>query len=220
MKPKHINVGDRFVTPKHLAYIVLARFDDNRYLIQFDESGSVQQVTSFAITHSNIRDYSMDKYKGVGFAFGTLEDPVITRTDAFKQWTSILQRCYGNRRKAYCNVCVNIQWLDFRKFETWYNNEVKPYRDNPENKNIVFVIDKDLFSESGNREYSESNCCVLPQPINSALKNVRWLNGRVLGLTNAKVKTLRNLISQYKPLLSPRVVNQLEKIITNINNQQ
>lgn len=80
----------------------------------------------------------------------------------YNVWVSMIGRCYTtNTRptdKSYigCEVCPD--WLTYSNFHNWFydpnNGYVKGYN-----------LDKDIISK-GNKIYSPSTCCFIPQELN------------------------------------------------------
>lgn len=160
----------------------------------------------------------MRKYYGVGFAYGTEERPFSPSGDAFNRWTSILYRCYNISKdnslySAYKDVEVCSEWHNYYNFEEWYNDNVVPSQERYGLFAHEVSIDKDLFSESGKSIYSPSTCCVLPTRINTALKRIKWVNGKSLGMTQRKYDTLSSLIKEYSGVLSKSTELQLIRIL-------
>lgn len=88
---------------------------------------------------------------------------------SFNTWKCILGRCYVRRKQsiAYegCTVCE--EWKVFSVFNKWYKEH---YIDG-------YQIDKDLLIK-GNKVYSPSTCCFIPQRINCLLTNRRLHRGK------------------------------------------
>lgn len=80
----------------------------------------------------------------------------------YNVWVSMIGRCYTTntrpRDKSYigCEVCQD--WLTYSNFHNWFydpnNGYVKGYN-----------LDKDIISK-GNKIYSPSTCCFIPQELN------------------------------------------------------
>ncbi len=67
---------------------------DKKFIIQFKESGNVQITAYRNIYAKVVRDYSVDKIYGIGYAYGTISKPLSTTEEAYKQWFAIMYRCY------------------------------------------------------------------------------------------------------------------------------
>ena len=80
----------------------------------------------------------------------------------YNVWVSMIGRCYTTntrpRDKSYigCEVCQD--WLTYSNFYNWFydphNGYIKGYN-----------LDKDIISK-GNKIYSPSTCCFIPQELN------------------------------------------------------
>lgn len=81
---------------------------------------------------------------------------------AYLRWGYILQRCYNKNQqrksKVYEDVTVCKEWLNFQNFAKWYEENWKPYMDG-------WHLDKDILVK-GNKIYSPTACCFVPQEIN------------------------------------------------------
>jgi hypothetical protein len=89
---------------------------------------------------------------------------------AYHIWNGIYARCYGGKRfsKFNVNLCYDGSTMcdswryDKDAFAEWYSsNYYECYGE-------TMMVDKDLLCR-GNKEYAPDKCCLLPQPINSAL---------------------------------------------------
>lgn len=91
-------------------------------------------------------------------------------TVAYNTWINMLQRCYDEklhkRNPSYSNCYVVDDWLDFQKFNEWFDlNYIENYQ-----------LDKDLLFP-GNKIYGPDTCCFLPKEINVTL--IKPLNERL-----------------------------------------
>ncbi len=193
---------------------------DKKFIIQFKESGNVQITAYRNIYAKVVRDYSVDKIYGIGYAYGTISKPLSTTEEAYKQWFAIMYRCYRSKLKWYQDVSVCEEWHNYNCFEEWYNQNVKILRENNPGRITDFCIDKDLFSEFGHKVYSPETCCLLPRSLNSTFRKIGWENGEIIGMTQKKYNSILSLIEQYRPLLSLRVISQIEKIMNTCGLEQ
>lgn len=90
-------------------------------------------------------------------------DDYVKKDRVYSVWTDIIRRCYDKRKqgkhKSYklCSVCE--EWLDFRNFKKWYD----------ENYVEGYAVDKDILI-IGNKVYSPDTCCFVPKEINSMFR--------------------------------------------------
>ena len=95
---------------------------------------------------------------------------------SYSTWHSMIRRCYSKVYKkgkpSYLNTKVDSSWLILSNFNTWFElNYIEGWQ-----------LDKDLLSNFQNL-YSESNCCFLPNEINSALHFNMHKNGLYPGVS-------------------------------------
>lgn len=116
-------------------------------------------------------------YVGVGkyLAYDDQSEP----TKAYRVWSSILHRCYGNQ-KYYENCTVCTEWHNFQNFAKWYEENYY------EVEGQQMCVDKDLLYR-GNKVYSPLTCVIAPAIVNTITLNRK--NGRgdlPLGVTYDK----------------------------------
>ena len=85
-------------------------------------------------------------------------------TDEYNTWHGMLRRCYDPKLQekypTYKDCEVSTEWLNFQTFSHWYENN---YYEIP---GEVMCLDKDILYK-GNKIYSRSTCCFVPDRINS-----------------------------------------------------
>ena len=85
------------------------------------------------------------------------------KTDAYKTWSSMLQRCYDayyiNKELTYVDCYVCEDWHNFQNFGKWWEENV--YNCNNERMHL----DKDILIK-GNKIYSPNTCIIVPERIN------------------------------------------------------
>lgn len=89
------------------------------------------------------------------------------RTVEYSIWTSMMDRCYGEREQypAYIdNTEVCKEWLNFQIFSEWFNQNKYDVG------NERLHLDKDI-QYKGNRIYSPHHCILIPQLINEQFKD-------------------------------------------------
>lgn len=104
-------------------------------------------------------------YIGVGEYYGA------ESAFEYATWWGIFRRCYEERSlvKAplYRGCYVDESWYNFQTFAHWLRTRKQA--------GMGWQIDKDLLIY-GNKEYSESTCCLLPPEINTFLAYSRSTN--------------------------------------------
>lgn len=84
---------------------------------------------------------------------------------SYHTWVEMLKRCFcdnfknSNRTYTECKCCD--EWKSFSAFKTWFDNPENGYKDG-------YALDKDILIK-GNKIYSPSTCCFVPNEINVLL---------------------------------------------------
>ena len=99
----------------------------------------------------------------------------------FTLWKSMMRRAYCEDFKlknlTYKDVSVCKEWLDFQVFAEWCVSQ-KGFESKDEN-NKPFQLDKDGMV-IGNKIYSPTTCCFLPQKVNKLLMRPNKKVGKYL----------------------------------------
>ena len=89
------------------------------------------------------------------YAVAPLIDGGRARCPAYKNWFSMLDRCYSGKQSTYDDVNVSVEWKDFSAFLLWWKD----------NKKDGYHLDKDLLTDS--RIYSAETCVFVPPWLNA-----------------------------------------------------
>lgn len=96
-----------------------------------------------------------------------------------RSWHSMLRRCYAKaslkRQPTYIGCSVCEEWLLFSNFKRWWD----------EHQVEGWCLDKDILIK-GNREYSPSACCFVPNDINVMMIRKKKKDGLPQGITRTK----------------------------------
>lgn len=209
--------GYVFTTRTGLLCTVLKLLNNGNYLIQFNKSGQVQIASFWSIYKRTVIDYFVERKYGIGFAKGTLENPLDCQNYAYLKWSSLLHRCYSGKVYGYKDVVVCDEWHDFDKFKEWFEMEINSIQSNDVTLS-TFCIDKDLFCDGDTRIYSPETCCIIPQKLNLVIKHFTWLNGKIIGITQRKRDSIKALLIKYDTLLTKRVKCRLTTILSHSSN--
>lgn len=87
------------------------------------------------------------------------------KTLQYIHWVNMIHRCYSGKYKTYEDVTASDNFKNYSYFYEWCL-EQKGFG------NQGWALDKDMIVK-GNRQYSESTCCFIPQSINSLMGNRR-----------------------------------------------
>ena len=86
------------------------------------------------------------------------------KTDAYKVWYGMLQRCYDpymlNKCPTYIDCYVCEEWHNFQNFAKWF------YKNYYEVEGEKMHLDKDILVK-GNKIYSPETCIIVPERINT-----------------------------------------------------
>ena len=241
-------VGTIFPTNSSGDVVVESYDNHNHVTVRFVNTGVIRVTKMSKLRSGEIRDNSRKvvKYNGEEFIGCGIGLPYKFNIHPYRQWRSIIMRCYKPNRKGVCaaynNCTMSKEWHDFEKFLEWYNT----------NKIIDdCCVDKDLLKKDNNI-YCSENCCLVPQQINNAIirqksrrgkypigvhwsethhkfgatiakygkcKTLGWFNSIDDAFTvykQAKEEYLKELAELYKNKISEKVHNALKNYIVEI----
>ncbi len=90
------------------------------------------------------------------------------RCPAYKNWFSMLDRCYGGKQPTYDDVNVSEGWKSFSAFLSWWKD----------NKKDGYHLDKDILTDG--RIYSAETCVFVPQWLNAFILDSNSTRGEFL----------------------------------------
>lgn len=89
--------------------------------------------------------------------------------ESYKYWANMLKRSYtdypSNKDNCYEQCPVNESWYNYQNFARWFWENYKLF----DGTGIKPYLDKDLLNFGNAKEYSEQNCCLIPQIINASI---------------------------------------------------
>lgn len=92
-----------------------------------------------------------------------------TLVESYKYWANMLKRSYtkypSDKDVCYYRCSVNDAWHNYQNFAIWFWDNYKLF----EGTDIKPYLDKDLLNYTNAKEYSDRNCCLLPNIINTAI---------------------------------------------------
>ena len=107
---------------------------------------------------------------GVGNSSGVKISNKGKRLKSYQAWKNMLQRCYQKtyqeKHHTYKDCFVNDEWLDYKTFKKWYD----------ENSKNGFHLDKDLLF-IGNKEYSKEKCRFVSGSLNKLFLDNKLIRG-------------------------------------------
>lgn len=142
----------------------------NRYkdiIVEFQDKHKTKIHTNYqAFLKGEVKNPFYPIVYGVGYLgegkYKTSENG--KKTDAYKVWYGMLQRCYDpyylNKHPTYIDCYVCEEWHNFQNFAKWFHKHY--YECNGEKMHL----DKDILVK-GNKIYSSDTCIFVPERINS-----------------------------------------------------
>lgn len=112
------------------------------------------------------RTYSVG-YLGEGIYTASVNN---IKSEAYKCWCHMLNRCYQSNRESYQDCYVCDEWLNFQNFAEWYYNN---YYEIP---GEVMCLDKDILVKY-NKIYSPETCIFVPNRINMLFVKANSIRG-------------------------------------------
>lgn len=174
---ERLKTGDRLSSLSYGTFTIEEYVNANVVVIKFDATGYVTKASAGNIRNGRVRDNTAKTVYGVG-CFGDGEfrarhpnnGPC---TKEYGTWNSMIFRCYGEGRdestyRNYHDCFVCDEWLNFQNFAAWCQTQ-------PEMLCKDSSLDKDIRVK-GNKIYSPSTCCFVPQYINSAVTGIKHQN--------------------------------------------
>lgn len=154
--------------------IVLEYLNNKQVIIKFLDTGYTTEENLSSVKSGYIRDRSLPTTCGVGFV--DIEGASIGRkvTLEYSIWNNMLNRCYNenmrdsNQTYADCEVSDNFKYLSY--FKEWCNKQIGF-------NNKGWQLDKDILVK-GNKVYSETTCCFVPQEINTLIVKADNIRGK------------------------------------------
>lgn len=142
--------------------------DNRNIVVEFQDEYKAKVKTSYGnFKNGVVRNPYYPTVFGVGISGNRY--PIIInkkKTKEYETWRNMLSRCFGRkireRQPAYKEVSCCEEWLNYEKFYEWLHNQEnfdKWY------VNERWAVDKDIILK-GNKIYSPSTCCLVPQNVN------------------------------------------------------
>lgn len=133
--------------------------------IQFEDGVIVEHRKYSDFKAGAIKNLMFPSVCGVGYLGGNKYEVSINRkpTMEYDKWYRMLRSCYSDKEKQRfptyekCTVCD--EWLNFQNFAEWIQGN---YYEIP---GEIMCLDKDILFK-GNKIYSPSKCCIVPNNIN------------------------------------------------------
>ncbi len=154
-------VGESYMHPTYGEYHIIELVKGKKAIIEFTNTGfrCLQSINN--IIHKRVKDAYAPIVCGVGY-LGTKKDVILapSKTPAYFAWRNMLYRCYSedilSKRPTYKDCTVCEEWKCFANFKEWFDNQVYL---------CGWKLDKDILVK-GNKVYSPTSCCFVPQDIN------------------------------------------------------
>lgn len=133
--------------------------------IQFEDGVIVEHRKYSDFKTGAIKNLMFPSVCGVGYLGGNKHKVSINRkpTMEYDKWYRMLRSCYSDKEKqrfpTYEKCIVCDEWLNFQNFAEWIQGN---YYEVP---GEIMCLDKDILFK-GNKIYSPSKCCIVPDNIN------------------------------------------------------
>ncbi len=119
------------------------------------------------IDNKVMNPYQLRKDGHTYIGFNLDKNYIIGGLDVYDLWDNMCQRCfsasYKTNHKSYEDCTLSPEWFNFQNFFSWVKENLK---------SSASVLDKDLL-QTGNKHYSPTTCCFIPEEINLALISKR-----------------------------------------------
>lgn len=174
-KIRKFKTGEIFENNNGSKYEVIEVLKNPYLKIKFLDKSGYERIVQPSHIKTGVVNNPYEKSKfGVGY-IGDCNKKDLSYKKAKNIWDKVLQRCYDKtylkNNKAYRNVTVCEEWLNFSIFFEWFKlNYIKN-----------FFIDKDLFQLGvSDKIYSPNTCIFLDRKINNFIKipnkKDKWLS--------------------------------------------
>lgn len=156
-------LGKTFVSKNGEKVTVIDYNNATKITVRY-ENGFIQILQGANLIRGNFKSPYLISHCGYGYIGEGKYKPTVkgVKTEYYKAWCSMLERCYGNSStfivRGYGSECCE-EWHNFQNFAEWYENN---YYIVGEEK---MCLDKDILIK-GNTIYSPTTCCIVPNSIN------------------------------------------------------
>lgn len=142
----------------------------NDLIVEFQDEYKYKKKCHYTkFEDGGISNYYFKSLHGIGCLGNTKTKNGNITKKSYSVWSSMIERCYTKKYKAYEDCLVCDEWLCFENFEKWYDENY--YEVEKESTQI----DKDILYHN-NKTYSANNCIFVPQSINTLFTKRK--NGR------------------------------------------
>ena len=165
-------IGDTYITNEGYEIEIIDYINRHNVLVKFNQNPNYQVWTTMQnIKKGQIKNpYHLSVYGKGFYGVGNYKSRINNiKTEQYIKWCSMFVRCYDEdyhkKSPSYRQCEVSDEFYNFQNFAQWYD---KHYYE----CDYTLELDKDLIVE-GNKTYSPSTCCLLPDEINIVLKTHR-----------------------------------------------
>lgn len=169
--------GERFSHKKYGEYLIVEHHNSEKAKIRFLNTGYEYYATIKHIRDREVKDRLFVNKYGLIYG-GRQSNPV-----AYKCWYNMIMRC-SSRDKSYLNCEVCEEWLNFSKFNKWFQSQ---YRQDG------WHLDKDIRMR-GNKIYSPDTCCFIPSELNTFFE--KHIKAKGYGMNRNKSKFVAYIRNQ------------------------
>ena len=166
-------IGKKYISNEGLEMEIIECFNSTNCTIRFKNGVTLKNRNYEKIKAGKVKNPYFPSVYNIGFiGEGNIIKNINGKhTEAYQQWTGMLERCYDEkfhlRHPTYKNCTVTKEWLNFQNFGEWFEkNYIESYH-----------LDKDILIK-GNKVYSPITCCFVPQEINKLLQKSDKIRGK------------------------------------------
>jgi hypothetical protein len=160
----HNRIGEKHFTNEGLEVEIIEYNSATDCTVRYKDGYILKGKYYLDVKQGKIKNPYYPKLYNIGYIgegdYTTIKNKI--RSKSYLIWTDMIKRCYDTSihltRKSYINCTVDKEWHNFQNFAKWFD----------ENYINDYCLDKDILIK-GNRLYSKTTCCFVPNDINILL---------------------------------------------------
>lgn len=158
---KIIRIGEKHITNEGYTVEIIRYSNALDCVVMFEDGSLSEKVTYNQLKLGNVKNPNHKSVFGIGCVGNGRYKAKINNelTKSYQTWYDMLRRCYSpvslQKRPTYKGCSVHGIWLNYQVFAEWFEN----------NYIEGWCLDKDVLFK-GNKIYSPTRCCFIPNEIN------------------------------------------------------
>lgn len=167
---KECVIGSSFYTNSFGKLEVVEKVGKSKVLVRFEDTGFETVSYLSEVRRGRVADKLKPTLFGVGIlgSKGTKNREDNKHCKEYILWAGMLRRCYDGKycqtKPTYKDCTTSEMFKRYSFFYEWCNSQTGFGQVDEFGK--PFVLDKDILVK-GNKVYSETTCCFVPQEVNS-----------------------------------------------------